>query len=158
MCISSEYVMVIQEQYFLYIMNVASKKIKTSWFTFTIFCVLKKCLKMCLISNKNFMYYTCNTDHFQISVSDLPNCSYLFQEINPMIGHGPQWIGTTWRGRWSPAVSPLSDLNKLSVGPLASTASPIRSLAPIGTHINHSTYTYIGKGRQNAARPARRRR
>jgi len=69
-----------------------------------------------------------------------------------MIGHGPQWIGTTWRGRWSPAVSPLSDLNKLSVGPLASTASPIRSLAPIGTHINHSTYTYIGKGHQNAAR------
>lgn len=101
---------------FLCIMSVTStnKKKFLIYLYFKILCSEQKGLTL----NKDLVYYTCNTNHFQIDFWPLKTGLIRFRgSARRIIGHWPQWIGTTRPGRWSPAVSPLSDLNKLSVPP-----------------------------------------
>lgn len=78
-----------------------------------------------------------------IFTSDLFDCSYLFSGNKLDVWSDANC--SKW-GHHDPAdgtgLFRLSDLNKLSVDLVR---RPTRSLAPIGTHINHSTYTYNGE-------------
>jgi len=104
-----------------------------SWFL--IYTLWQKKISFNVARGKLFLFLIFQTVLFREGYN--PACDQTAVNRHAMIGQ--MVLGYVFR---------LSDLNKLSAR--LSIASMARSLAPIGTHINHSTYTHNGECDHNA--------